>query len=755
MKIKQFKHYLANQPIRYKLFFSYFGGFVVALMVGACIVYYFVRETIHNNIENELNTSTTTILDMVQTSVSVSLKNYLRAVVEKNSDIASYYHDQFLKGAFSEQEAKRRAANVLLSQKIGNSGYIYCIDSYGVLQVHPKRSLQGVDISHYPFVNQQKKKKSGYLEYDWKNPGERQERPKALHMTYFEPWDWIISASSYREEFSQLVNVDDFREKILSLQFGKTGYPYVMTTTGILVIHPQLEGVNISTRTDASGRQFIKEVCRKRSGKIIYPWKNPGELTSREKLVIFNFMPELDWIVASSSYLDEFYAPLDHIRGLMIIGSVFFMVLFIGITFLISTSITNPLRELKDRFDIGATGDFTVRMQPYTKDEIGQLAVYFNTFMAKLEAYSTDLKKEIHERKQIEDALRDSEEMFSKAFLSSPNAIFIASLEDQRFINVNNSLLATTSYTSNEMIGHTLAETGLFAHSGDGQTLIRIVDQEQHISGVTIEFRTKSHHIRTGKLSAERIELWGRPCILATIEDVTEALRLEKEIMDISEKERLSIGQDLHDDLCPHLIGIEVLGKVLKKRLADKGIEEADLAEKTRALTMEAINKARNLNRGLCPVNLDINGFTSAVQELIDNIHDVFGVDCEFMCQDAVVFQDNSTATHLYYIIHEATHNAVRHSRADRISVTISKTTGRYWICIQDNGTGIMERPAGIGMRIMALRAKKIGANFNMRNIPGVGTTVEVNISQQQSTQRDRLWDQLTNKPEREVKPEF
>ena len=726
MKIKQLKHRLANQPIRYKLFFSYFGGFVVALVVGACIIYYLVRETIHNNIENELNTSTTTILDMVQTSVSVSLKNYLRAVVEKNCDIVSYYHDQFLKGAFSEKEAKRRAANILLSQKIGNSGYIYCIDSYGVLQVHPQRTLQGIDISHHSFVYQQKERKSGYLEYDWKNPGERQARPKALHMTYFEPWDWIISASSYREEFSQLVNVDDFREQILNLQFGKTGYPYVMTTAGTLVIHPQLEGVNISTETDASGREFIKEVCRKRSGKIIYPWKNPGELNSREKLVIFSFMPELDWIVASSSYLDEFYAPLGHIRGLMLIGLAFSMVLFIGITFLISTSITNPLRELKDRFDIGATGDFTVRMQPSTKDEIGQLAVYFNTFMTKLEAYSTDLKKEIHERKQVEDALRDSEEMFSKAFLSSPNAIFIAGLEDQRFINVNNSLLTTTGYAPNELIGRTLAETGLFVHSGDGQVLIRTVEQEQRIRGITIEFRTKSHHIRTGQLSAERIELWGQPCILATIEDVTEALRLEKEIMDISEKERLSIGQDLHDDLCPHLIGIEVLGKVLKKKLADKGIEEAELAEKARALTMEAINKARNLNRGLCPVNLDIDGFISAVQELVDNIHDVFGIHCELMCQDAVVFHDNSMATHLYYIIHEATHNSVRHSRADRIIVTILNTLGGYWICIQDNGTGVMERPAGIGMRIMALRAKKIGADFNMCSTPGVGTMVEV-----------------------------
>ena len=64
--INQLKQKLADQPIRYKLFFSYFGGFIISLVVGACIIYYFVRETIYTNIENELNTSTTAILDMVQ-----------------------------------------------------------------------------------------------------------------------------------------------------------------------------------------------------------------------------------------------------------------------------------------------------------------------------------------------------------------------------------------------------------------------------------------------------------------------------------------------------------------------------------------------------------------------------------------------------------------------------------------------------------------------------------------------------------------
>ena len=126
-------------------------------------------------------------------------------------------------------------------------------------------------------------------------------------MTYFEPWDWIISVSSYRNEFKELVNVDDFRDSILSLVFGQTGYSYVLDVEGNLIVHPSLKG-NYFEATDVKGRQFIREICKRKSGKIIYSWEPSGELPAREKLVIFNYIPEYEWIVASSSYLEEFYA---------------------------------------------------------------------------------------------------------------------------------------------------------------------------------------------------------------------------------------------------------------------------------------------------------------------------------------------------------------------------------------------------------------------------------------------------------------
>ncbi|EKD35339.1 MAG: hypothetical protein ACD_75C01948G0001, partial [uncultured bacterium] len=303
--------------IRTKLFISYSCAFLLILIGFGLGIFFFVKLTIEKNIESQLEQSTDNLLSLVETATEVSLKNYLRATAEKNLEVAAFYHQRVVQGQLTEENAKSLVAEIFLGQHIGESGYVYTINSNGVLQVHPEPSLVGVDISGYDFVGDQKRRKNGYLVYDWQNPGELQKRGKALYMSYFEPWDWIISVSTYRSEFLQLVKLDDFRDKILALTFGQTGYSYVMDLQGNLIIHPQLEGHNIYEEKDAKGRFFIQEICSRKKGKIIYPWQNPGEPEPREKLVIFQYIPQFQWIVASSSYLNEFFAPLTTIRRFM------------------------------------------------------------------------------------------------------------------------------------------------------------------------------------------------------------------------------------------------------------------------------------------------------------------------------------------------------------------------------------------------------------------------------------------------------
>ncbi|GAB6191360.1 cache domain-containing protein [Desulfocastanea catecholica] len=714
--------------IRTKLFVSYSCAFLFILITLSLGIFFFSRATIERNIERELEQSTSALLNMVEIATEVSLKNYLRATAEKNLEIARYYQQRASRGELSEAEAKRQVAEIFLHQHIGESGYIYSIDSDGILQVHPERSLVGVNISNYDFVSNQKARKNGYLVYDWQNPGEERQRGKALYMAYFAPWDWIISVSTYRSEFAQLVKVDDFREKILALSFGQTGYSFVMDHKGNLVIHPQLEGHNIFQEKDATGRFFIQEVCRDKKGKIIYPWKNPEDLEAREKLVIFNYIEQFQWIVASSSYLDEFYAPLHTIRRFMIGAIVTALLLLLPLTLIISRTITAPLQELMLHFSKVPNGDFTPRITGEYSGEIGKLAGYFNTFMARLELYSNDLKKEIQVRTKAELALRQSEEMFSKAFSVSPIGIMILSYPLGQIVSVNDTFVKASGFERRALLSHTLFRTGILSSADTLLVLQRELALNKHIRERAITFHTRKKEKRQALVSADLIDLWGGTYVLVITEDITERQQLQERILDIGETERRKIGQDIHDDLCPHLIGTEVMAKILLNKLAEENSQTLQLAGKIRTLIKEAIRKSRGMARGLCPVFLVDRGLEAAIEELATTTEEVYGLACSFEGWGHLSFDDSKDTIHIFMIVQEAVSNAVRHAEAGSITIRLETVDGRVRIVVEDDGKGISPRndAAGMGLKIMRYRAERIGAELTVQPGEEKGTQVIV-----------------------------
>jgi len=97
----------------------------------------------------------------------------------------------------------------MLSQTVGKTGYLYAIDTDGVLRVHPAQ--EGSNISQYDFIKEIIRKaptlsegEIGWIIYPWINKelGETKARDKIVAYMYFEEWDWIIAAGSYLEEFT-------------------------------------------------------------------------------------------------------------------------------------------------------------------------------------------------------------------------------------------------------------------------------------------------------------------------------------------------------------------------------------------------------------------------------------------------------------------------------------------------------------------------------------------------------------------------
>lgn len=205
-----------------------------------------------------------------------------------------------------------------------------------------------------------------------------------------------------------------------------------------------------------------------------------------------------------------------------------------------------------------------------------------------------------------------------------------------------------------------------------------------------------------------------------------ERVILEKQVLEISDRERRRIGQDLHDGLGQHLTGIELMVQSLEGKLQTTAPADAPQAAKIAQHVRDAIRQAKSLARGLSPVDLEANGLMSALQELAVTIRDIFRISGSFYAPQPVLIHDNDLATHLFRIAQEAVSNAVKHSGASSIQIELRKAGDQLLLSIADNGRGLKPNAdgGGMGLRIMNYRASIIGGKISVQSEPGKGTKV-------------------------------
>ena len=235
------------------------------------------------------------------------------------------------------------------------------------------------------------------------------------------------------------------------------------------------------------------------------------------------------------------------------------------------------------------------------------------------------------------------------------------------------------------------------------------------------------------------LEIRVRQRTIALTEEMAGRERLEKDVLEISEREQRRIGHDLHDGLGQHLTGTALAGQVLAERLAARELPESDDAERIVGLIEDAIELTRSLARGLSPVAMDAEGLSVALTELAAQTTAQFYLPCAFRSAAPVQLADPPTATHLYRIAQEAVGNAIRHGRPSRLDITLAEDpAGRVTLTVRDDGRGLPPAAArhgeGLGLRTMAHRARMIGATLDVRAGTDRGTVVECTFSKPPAT---------------------
>jgi signal transduction histidine kinase len=241
---------------------------------------------------------------------------------------------------------------------------------------------------------------------------------------------------------------------------------------------------------------------------------------------------------------------------------------------------------------------------------------------------------------------------------------------------------------------------------------------------------TALYHLRVSQRELEdRVE----ERTAALHEENRERCSLERALLEVSEREQRRIGHDLHDSLGQHLTSAALAGQVLTDKLHDRGMTEANDSQALVRLIEEGIDLARSLARGLAPVELDTLGLTATLRELARTTSIRARIPCVFEVRDDLHPVSSDSVVHLFRIAQEAVTNAIRHSSASSIRISLKNSTAGLELDVWDNGRGIPVAPTpvgGMGMHIMRHRAKMIGAAFSVISAPG-STRIQIVLPRQ------------------------
>ena len=237
-------------------------------------------------------------------------------------------------------------------------------------------------------------------------------------------------------------------------------------------------------------------------------------------------------------------------------------------------------------------------------------------------------------------------------------------------------------------------------------------------------------------LAVNEMKFNGRRMFTGIVSDISQQRELEQELLQSGEHERRRIGQDLHDGLGQMLSGIGMMTRQLAKSLENEEHRMAEKAQEISGFIKEADQYARQLSRGLMPVDIDSRGLATAFTRLIDNAGRMFQVNSRFHENNTPVFEDNSTVEQIYRIGQEAVTNAVKHGNASEVDLILDANDEYVTLEVHDNGKGFPKNwreHAGMGMKILQFRARLVGGTLEVYDRESGGTILRCTIPKKES----------------------
>lgn len=333
--------------------------------------------------------------------------------------------------------------------------------------------------------------------------------------------------------------------------------------------------------------------------------------------------------------------------------------------------------------------------------------------------------QDVTDARRTREALRASEARFRQLVDQAVDGIYVFDAEG-RIVDANARGCESLGLAREELLGRSITDSSPGLALGDMLVACRQLGPRGSVTFETVQARRDGRafpvELRIGKLVGG-----GPPRFVALARDISDRQNLERAALDAIEREQRRFGRDLHDGLGQDLAGIAFLAKALEGTLALEQRPEAARAAEIARRVAETITQTRAMAHGLAPVGVHGDELATALEALATDTSVVFGVRCRVECDVDIARLDAGTATGLYRIAQEAVTNALRHARAGEIVLSMKVTSEGATLRIRDDGRGIQApaaRPVGLGLQIMALRARRLGGRLEVGAGAAGGTLV-------------------------------
>jgi two-component system, LuxR family, sensor kinase FixL len=301
---------------------------------------------------------------------------------------------------------------------------------------------------------------------------------------------------------------------------------------------------------------------------------------------------------------------------------------------------------------------------------------------------------------------------------------------------VNRALVRLTGYEPAELVGRHARMLTLLgeAQYRDVKAEIDQRLQEADFFEIDIDCVRRDGTIYRAGCVFTPIEISGERLRLVVVEDVTQRRELEREIIEIANREQRRIGNDLHDGLGQELTGVALMLRGLVGRLRKEQSPSVEDAEEIVALVNHTIESTRSLARGLSPVSVERGGLPSALRALATRVRETYGTQARFRSKIwPHIALDSGASNHIYRIAQEAVNNAIKHGHAREVIIDLHVTGETVTLIVSDNGTGVppgANLASGMGLKIMRYRATMLGGEVKIDGRPEGGTRVILSCRQ-------------------------